>query len=154
MTESLVDEQTRRGGSSAIAKAAAAAVRVVGDLCLWYAVLSADERFGSYVSIFLLAIRCISRDANCSRFLGHLGGVLAISVPTFLQRQDTMEHGFDLTIPQRQQRGQTGINATASAVGLRLRALKGEKNRPGKSSFSETLQVANTILPHKKFALY
>jgi hypothetical protein len=47
LTESLVDEQTRRGGSSAIAKAAAAAVRVVGDLCLWYAVLFADEWFGS-----------------------------------------------------------------------------------------------------------
>lgn len=83
--------------------------------------------------------RCISRDANCSRFLGHLGGVLAISVPTFLKHQDTKEHGFDLT------RGHASINATASAVGLRLRTLKGEKNRPGKSSLSETLQVVNTI---------
>lgn len=55
LTESLVDEQTRRGGSSAIAKAAAAAVRVVGDLCLWYAVISANESFAhKFASCYLL----------------------------------------------------------------------------------------------------
>lgn len=92
-----------------------------------------------YHFISLLAIRCISRDSNCSRFLGHQGGVLTIAVPTFLQQHEVTEQGSDLAIALRQQRGRA--NPTASAAGLRLRALKGEKHRPGKSSLSETLQA-------------
>jgi len=38
LAESQVDEQSRKGCSSALVKAAATAVRVVGDLCLWYGV--------------------------------------------------------------------------------------------------------------------
>ena len=100
-------------------KAAAAAVGVVGDICLW----------------------CVSRDANCTEFVGHQGSVLAISVPTFNQNNSTT-HSDDPV-----QRTRTGTSSSVffppekehgTGINMSLRNMKGERH---KNCFAETLQV-------------
>ena len=114
LTESTADA-TSKSWTSVEIKAAAAAVGVVGDLCLW----------------------CINRDANCVDFLGHQAAVLAISVPTFIHRS-TGEVQKNLRNPPASPEKEP--SSTGYTVSQRLRALKNEKSRTGKN-LAQTLQV-------------